>query len=301
MTMDTVWGLMTTERLKGISLNDLVGGGDAKGVGQLSCEVLWKLGAVGRESRVLDIGCGCGRTAAALAPYLLPTASFVGVDIIPGLVSFCRREITSRHPNFQFHTLRQDNPKYSEFIDHDANIVLLEDIEDLDQDFDLVTAFSVFTHLDRAATVSMLDTIWNRLKNEATAVLSFFILNPFSRASVASARSNLFRGGMDVSANVVIDTFNGPNSAVGFDESTLLDMILESKFQRPQSIHYGNWNCAPGLHYQDLVVLRKELPVPADFDPEAYLVANPDVQLAGMNPFFHYREFGRREGRRTCP
>lgn len=299
--METIWHRMTTKQLKGVSLNDLVGGGDPEAVGRSSREVLQRLGVLTRQSKVLDIGCGCGRTAAALASYLQPSAQYVGVDIIPGLVDFCQLEIASLHGNFAFYTVRQQNPQYSAFIDPNDTTPCLPSMESLANDFDLVVAFSVFTHLDSSETASMLNTIWRRLSDDGTAVLSFFILNPFSRASIALGRSSVFQTVRDIMGKIVIDTFNGPNSAVGFNESTLLDIILESQFQRPLSIHFGHWSGAPGLHYQDLVVLRKEQPLPADFDPAAYLMANADVRNAGMNPFLHYREFGRREGRRLRP
>jgi hypothetical protein len=40
-------------------------------------------------------------------------------------------------------------------------------------------------------------------------------------------------------------------------------------------------------------------PSPAEehFDPVAYLVANPDVAAAGADPWRHWLEHGRREGR----
>ena len=42
-------------------------------------------------------------------------------------------------------------------------------------------------------------------------------------------------------------------------------------------------------------------PVPADFDPAAYLQANPDVAVAGVDALSHYLAFGRKEGRRLRP
>src|SRR4051794_32618805 len=36
---------------------------------------------------------------------------------------------------------------------------------------------------------------------------------------------------------------------------------------------------------------------PADFDPEYYLMANPDVAAAGVDPYQHYLQYGWREGR----
>ena len=40
---------------------------------------------------------------------------------------------------------------------------------------------------------------------------------------------------------------------------------------------------------------------PTGFDAAAYLLANPDVAAAGMNAAKHYRQFGKREGRRLRP
>lgn len=37
--------------------------------------------------------------------------------------------------------------------------------------------------------------------------------------------------------------------------------------------------------------------LPDDFDPAEYLLRNPDVQAAGVNPAFHYLKFGQFEGR----
>jgi FkbM family methyltransferase len=40
-----------------------------------------------------------------------------------------------------------------------------------------------------------------------------------------------------------------------------------------------------------------QAPLPEDFDPDAYLDANPDVAIVGMAPDYHYRTFGRQENR----
>lgn len=41
--------------------------------------------------------------------------------------------------------------------------------------------------------------------------------------------------------------------------------------------------------------------LPAEFDPQLYLDANPDVAAAGMDPADHYRKHGKSEGRRLRP
>jgi hypothetical protein len=38
--------------------------------------------------------------------------------------------------------------------------------------------------------------------------------------------------------------------------------------------------------------------IPNDFDPEIYLLLNPDVSKANMDPYVHYKNHGKFEGRR---
>ncbi len=47
--------------------------------------------------------------------------------------------------------------------------------------------------------------------------------------------------------------------------------------------------------------LRHAVAVPADFDSDAYLQANPDVQAAAASPEQHFMQWGRLEGRRLKP
>jgi hypothetical protein len=41
----------------------------------------------------------------------------------------------------------------------------------------------------------------------------------------------------------------------------------------------------------------QRVPMPPGFDPDAYLKANPDVAVSGIDPAKHWVEFGQREGR----
>ncbi len=52
---------------------------------------------------LLDVGCGIGRAAATLTPYL--TGQYRGFDPDAELIAYCQREITPRFPNFQFEVL----------------------------------------------------------------------------------------------------------------------------------------------------------------------------------------------------
>ncbi len=47
--------------------------------------------------------------------------------------------------------------------------------------------------------------------------------------------------------------------------------------------------------------MLSNLEVPENFNPDAYLTANPDVQRAGFDPTTHFLRWGRLEGRNLFP
>ena len=55
------------------------------------------------DARVLDVGCGCGRVAAALAPHLSGSGRYDGFDVAAPLINWCRHELGPRLPQFHFH------------------------------------------------------------------------------------------------------------------------------------------------------------------------------------------------------
>lgn len=54
------------------------------------------------DARVLEIGCGCGRVAAALAPHLSADGRYDGFDVAAPLINWCREELEPRLPQFHF-------------------------------------------------------------------------------------------------------------------------------------------------------------------------------------------------------
>ncbi len=54
----------------------------------------------------------------------------------------------------------------------------------------------------------------------------------------------------------------------------------------------------PAQHFVRKGVYAGAWPNPS-FDPAAYLIANPDVAVSGMNPLVHHHLHGRKEGRRV--
>ena len=78
------------------------------------------------EAKVLDVGCGTGQLAAALEDFLHARGRYIGIDISPEAVAFCRSRF--QRPNFSF--------LVSEMTKLPA----------LTKRFDFIAFFSVFTH-----------------------------------------------------------------------------------------------------------------------------------------------------------
>lgn len=78
------------------------------------------------DGRLLDVGCGTGLLAAAAEGFLSDRGAYVGTDLAPEAVEFCRR--TYRRPNFRFA----------------ASGMTSVPVEG--ETFDAVAFYSVFTH-----------------------------------------------------------------------------------------------------------------------------------------------------------
>ena len=81
---------------------------------------------LGSFTRILDFGCGCGRTLVHMKS-LAPQAQFAGTDIDPKAIEWCRQ-----HLDFATFSLSKESPP----IDYAAD------------SFDFIYVISVFTHLD---------------------------------------------------------------------------------------------------------------------------------------------------------
>ena len=101
-------------------------------VGSAIEEAIWRRSGLKPGMRVLDLACGPGFITAAMARFVGPTGSVVGVDISPTLLEHARtRREHLAQPNLQF--LQRD----------------VYDLGDLGAPFDFVYARFLFQHLER--------------------------------------------------------------------------------------------------------------------------------------------------------
>ncbi len=85
------------------------GGGDFLREGRRVVELLKKEGELSPHHRVLDMGSGIGRIAIPLTRELDSNGSYEGFDIIELGISWCRKNIGKKYPNFKFTHIRLQN------------------------------------------------------------------------------------------------------------------------------------------------------------------------------------------------
>lgn len=126
----------------------VVGGGSYEIFGQMEAEIVQAAGL--RDGmRLVDLGCGSGRLASALHRGM--DVSYVGIDIVQALLDYAG----SKAPKYQFLLHRGLS------IPQEAGSA------------DMVSAFSLFTHLLQAESYSYLEEAARILKPGGKVVFSF--------------------------------------------------------------------------------------------------------------------------------
>jgi SAM-dependent methyltransferase len=105
-------------------------------------------------SRVLDIGCGTGQLTGPMADYLAPQGFYLGTDIAPQAIDYCKKRFV--RPNFRF---------------------LVNDMTRLPIDgrFDVIFLGSVLTHLYPGEVGPLLGEVARLLEERGFALADAFV------------------------------------------------------------------------------------------------------------------------------
>lgn len=296
------------QRMVSSGLNDVVGGGDPQAIGQTNTRLIEKMASIKPGMRVLDFGCGCGRVALPLLKRLDESGSYVGIDIIPAMIQFCEEEIAPRYSNAEFIHLQADNSHYTKWLENQGDSI--NSVDSLarfePQSFDLIFAFSVFTHLGVDDTKVYLQQIASLLKPNGKALLSVLFINHSSRAGNKLGLSNVpFGRSLFFRKDAYFGNSKDKLASVAFRESTFIRLAVEAGLDVLQ-IYYGSWSGRRSREsYQDIILLEPRPSLPKNFNAKKYIQANADLPfdpntLEGQKGAKqHYLSHGYFEGRRV--
>jgi SAM-dependent methyltransferase len=157
-------------------------GGQFEAYGQIEVDMLRFYG-LGDHATLIDVGCGCGRTAIPLSKT--HQGAYLGTDVVPDLIEFAR-ESCGR-------------------LDWRFNVVDSLRIPAPDQSADMVCFFSVLTHLLHEQSYLYLEEAKRVLKPDGRIVFSFLEFRmPFHWSVFASTVDNA-RGRNEAPLNVFIE------------------------------------------------------------------------------------------------
>jgi SAM-dependent methyltransferase len=157
------------------------------GIGERLVDLMIELARLTPDATVLDIGCGPGRTAAALTRYLDPDRGrYEGFDVMPRSIDWCAKAITPRHPSFRFQVADLHNAQYNPTGSQAACDYTFPYG---DAEFDVALAASLFTHLRPFEAQRYLEEAGRVLRPGGRLLGSWFLLNDESRQLVAEGRA----------------------------------------------------------------------------------------------------------------
>lgn len=213
-------------------------------------------------NKILDIGCGTGLLGISSEPFTADGGEYTGIDVMTDDINFCKSHYTLS--NYSFVHFDVANPTYAS----DQSPILKNWPTD-DGSQDLVTALSVWTHMSEKDGLFYLKEIHRVLKPGGKAIVTIFLLDDDYKASLPIRKdengrfhnTNQKEWVFDVSAYGSENWFTtvfaqNPEDVIGITPKGL-DLLLETSGLKLSQYYPGNWKEAPGVFFQDILVLEK--------------------------------------------
>lgn len=210
------------------------------------------------KPRILDVGCGTGLVGLATLPLLGDGGHCLGLDVNEENIDFCRRHYEDTRLSFEL--LEVPNASYAP--DHTAGPVQWP-VADNSQH--LVTALSVWTHLDPETAAASMAEVARVLVPGGRAIISFFIdgvSDSESRSTPSTSRYHRTPPEQWAFTHPVAPGWSTPEwtkvpeQAIAIDRPTL-EAMLEASGLRLDRLLPGYWSEAPGLYFQDIAIIER--------------------------------------------
>lgn len=231
-----------------------VGDGDFAAIGREFADHLIRRAGLLPNERVLDIGCGVGRLARALAAHLAPSGRYTGFDVSAPAIAWCQAELAGRLPNFSFVCMDVAHPLYNPTGTVDPRRVVFPAAA---AGIDVAAAISVFTHLPPDVVGPYLREVRRVLAPGGRFLCTAFLLDDRSRAALRAGRCRIpFRA--DDAGEWQEGHPDHPGAAVAIDRTWFLTAAAEAGLEPAAPMVEGSWpGDEAGESFQDLCVLRR--------------------------------------------
>lgn len=214
-------------------------------------------------NHILDIGCGTGLVAIASQHLVKNDGLYLGLDVIKENITFCEKQYKDLK-ELEFQHFEVNNEMYAK---NQSNTLKSWDVDD--NSIDMVTALSVWTHLNERDASFYFQEVDRVLKNGARAIITFFYLDKLYRESLEIRENKKGRYHPLNQLEWVFDThayqskswfypkhLNIPENAIGLTEKGLEKLLINSRLKL---VNYfpGNWKEKPGVYFQDVLIFEK--------------------------------------------
>jgi ubiquinone/menaquinone biosynthesis C-methylase UbiE len=202
--------------------------------------------AIKPTDTILDIGCGCGRVAAQFVGQ--HHGEYHGFDVVLSMIEWCRKNISSKYPDFHFHHADLANTLYSKTGASAASY----NFPFAERTFDVAFAASVFTHLLPHSARNYAREIGRVLKPQGRAFLTFFLIH----CDTADAR----RKGEEIFPyrlqHHAVASLENPEAVVAFETSDAIAMLEDANL-KVSFLSPGQWSMHDGWTYQDVILATR--------------------------------------------
>lgn len=185
-------------------------------------------GAVNEGSTIVDIGCGCGRSAHHLRDFRYMDTRFhgkyIGIDIDQEMLDWCRRNFDSER--FEFLHSTDASKSYNQAGDGAAGYK----IPIPDQTVDFVFSRSLFTHLLEPELKNYLSESFRMLKPGGHMVMSFFCLD-YPPPTFGGRHTFQHKIG-----NAAVQSLEVPEAAVAYTEAFMVDLTRQTGFSATEVV-----------------------------------------------------------------
>ncbi len=230
---------MMTLPMPPIEYRRMVGPIDEREFDNPTGEMIWGELAIGQLSpgqayrEVFDFGCGCGRSARQLLMQKSPPRRYVGIDINKPMIEWCKENLSAKNAEFYYH----DVWSLTSAPENSRNRTL--PIHQYGDDFSLINAHSVFTHIYCDQTEFYLAEFMKMMSESGIIRATWFIFNRSWFPVLAPNQHCLYVNEVD------------PTQAVYYDWGYLVDLLktLGLKLVRV------DWTELPG--FQSVLYLAK--------------------------------------------